>query len=439
MEEERHFNFAQLRHRVSDSISKIFVKFGLVTPLGEKLEKAVSLLSTDQTSYSDSLRIIRKFYDESDEHKIAFFHLLDRMESRRIEHFLDQIYAVTGSPKWLISLREDFLRLKKKLSSKMENLNDSFKEYFSKIFNFQYLVTRPCDANSTSIKLLKFIAEKEGVHPSQHWWSFEKRLSSPDRIILSLEHFKMPGVPVVYVEIALTKGLVRNVLEIFAEKAIKVSRANTAIFYSINATFKGLGGIGLGRKMIIRAKEFLKKNYPEISLFSTLSPLPKFRNYLETVLKSGKSGFSLSVGQLDKKEKNVFFGEEEIITLADVLKVPQVPSEILRKIISDDKLLSDPRLSESVKKPMEKIALYYLEKEKKKVGKEAVPAPAFDPVENFHLSNGAYIGGVNCCGNLSPKGLKESFGMTVNYIYDEKKMDENKLKYSVGKIPVKLL
>ena len=130
----------------------------------------------------------------------------------------------------------------------------------SKIFNLQYLITRIYNGNNTPINLLKYIAEKEGVHPAEHWSEFEERINSPDHILIGLEHFKIRQIPIVYIEIALSKGLVKRIQDIIGKNKIELNykKADTAMYYSINNTFIGLHGIGLGEKIIIRSMEYIK-------------------------------------------------------------------------------------------------------------------------------------------------------------------------------------
>lgn len=443
-----YLNLADFRHRVVAFLSRISRKFKLVKPEQECIEKDLSLLSTDQTSYTDSLKTIRKFYEQNKGHKVIFFQLLDAMLPARIDLILNQIYAAMDTPEWLITLREDLMSLEKKEKMPpMENLRCVFKEYFSKIFNFQYLNTKDCNSQNTSVKLLKYIAEKEGVHPSECWWSFEDRLNRPDRVILSLEHFKMPSIPLVYVEIAFSRGLIRNIAEIIGPecKSVDVCRANTAVFYSLNTTFDGLRGIGLGRKMIIRAGKFLKANYPHISCFVTLSPVLGFRNYLEIVLKTKDHGFTLTKEEINKNYRHQFLTKDETKKIRqELLKDTSQAkgysiSEILRTVLKKEEWFTKPVFYETMGHPLKSLVLYYLKWEKRvnsktgKTGKES-----YDPVENFHLANGAYIGGINYCSDTSAYGLEKSFGMMVSYIYNERIMDINKSRYSEGNVVVKI-
>ena len=54
---------------------------------------------------------------------------------------------------------------------------------------------------------------------------------------------------------------------------------------------------------------------------------------------------------------------------------------------------------------------------------------AFDPVENFHLRNGALIWRMNWAADLSVSGLKTSFGIMVNYQYVLEDVQTNSHSY----------
>ena len=48
-----------------------------------------------------------------------------------------------------------------------------------------------------------------------------------------------------------------------------------------------------------------------------------------------------------------------------------------------------------------------------------------DPVARFHLGNGARLERVNWLGNTAPRGMRESFGIMVNYLYDLQSIEAN--------------
>jgi len=59
-----------------------------------------------------------------------------------------------------------------------------------------------------------------------------------------------------------------------------------------------------------------------------------------------------------------------------------------------------------------------------------------DPVTRFHLGNGARVEQINWSADLSAKGLKQSFGMMVNYQYDLKRLDTYRAQFASGKMAV---
>ncbi|NCZ30540.1 MAG: malonyl-CoA decarboxylase, partial [Betaproteobacteria bacterium] len=57
-----------------------------------------------------------------------------------------------------------------------------------------------------------------------------------------------------------------------------------------------------------------------------------------------------------------------------------------------------------------------------------------DPVARFHLGNGARIERLNWLADPSPKGLKQSYGLMINYLYDLKRLDRARSGLAKGKI-----
>jgi malonyl-CoA decarboxylase len=54
---------------------------------------------------------------------------------------------------------------------------------------------------------------------------------------------------------------------------------------------------------------------------------------------------------------------------------------------------------------------------------------AYDPVAHFHLSNGARVERINWLGDVSPKGLQQSAGIMVNYLYRLADIEANHRAY----------
>jgi malonyl-CoA decarboxylase len=66
--------------------------------------------------------------------------------------------------------------------------------------------------------------------------------------------------------------------------------------------------------------------------------------------------------------------------------------------------------------PLLRLAALYLTGAWRAHGVPAAARP--DPVARFHLGNGARLERINWLGNTSPRGIAESFGVMVNYLYD---------------------
>jgi malonyl-CoA decarboxylase len=59
----------------------------------------------------------------------------------------------------------------------------------------------------------------------------------------------------------------------------------------------------------------------------------------------------------------------------------------------------------------------------------------FDAVARFHLTNGARIERLNWGADPSNKGVKQSFSLMVNYLYDLKRLDKHRKALNEGEIP----
>lgn len=437
--------FAELRKKIADAISRTLHQF--VTSDRGSVEEALLLLASDRTIHPESTRVITEFYGGSPAQREAFFAILASLDPRKIEYILNQIYAAMDTPEWLIGIKADLDALVAERGAKtpapLRELGSIFTDYFAKVFNFQYLLTRCCDAQNTSLALLKFISEKEGVHPAEHWWNFENRLNSPDHIIISLEHFKMPYVPLVYVEVALAKGIIRKMTKILADtrRVVDLTAADTAIFYSLNTTMPGLEGIALGAKMIIRAREYIERTYPQIRYFVTLSPMPGFRAYLTKILAGGAHDFSLTIRKIDANKHGRFFSNAELREIrraagaADAMPI----AGLLKQVLADERWYAQPAMRRAMRRPMTALARYYLTREKRINSKTRERSThAYDQVANFHLSNGAGIGSINYLANRSARGMRESFGVMVNYLYDGKQIEKNKRLYRAGEVVCKV-
>src|SRR5690606_13209870 len=212
-----------------------------------------------------------------------------------------------------------------------------------------------------------------------------------DRRLYAFFHPALVDDPLIFVEVALTRDIPGAILPILAEKRTEGAPedATTAVFYSISNCQKGLRGISFGNFLIKQVVEELCRELPNLKTFVTLSPVPGFRRWLEADVASGDG----VVAQVLAPE------------LIAELTAPEWTPE------GDD--------AERFREPLRALCAHYLVREKARGNRP------LDPVARFHLGNGAQLERVHFAGDPSTNGLRQSFGMMVNYLYDLGQIEKN--------------
>jgi len=336
----------------------------------------------------------------------------NRFYSPRLKLFQKISYS-PGGLKFLLDFRGDLLTVQRYSKLDLRPLDSDIIFLFEMWFQegFLYLEEITLDSAYNQIALIK---ESDMVHPMASIEEMGQRLGK-DRRCFALYHRLLPQEPIVFIEVALTKGLARNVSEVMAGAGGRRERekVDTAIFYSINNTQNGLAGLGLGKMLIGKVVDSLKKGNEKISNFSTLSPVPGYwRSYLKPLLEGKDDNFSLKHTDImpffsKKAVSKILEREDETTYDSDRFNA------VLVSVLSDKTWVENDELRKSIRHPMEKIAYHYIAHEKNLQGKP------LNPVASFHLGNGATVSqrNINFLANPSEKGLKESCGIMVNYIY----------------------
>ena len=323
--------------------------------------------------------------------------------------------AISRSPgglKFLLDFRGDLLSVRRRSRFNLEPLDSDIVFLFEMWFQegFLYLEEITLDSSYRQIELIK---NRDLVHPMVSIEEMGQRLGN-DRKCFALYHRLLPYEPIVFIEVALTEGIVGDVDQIMVaadEKEKGRARVDTAIFYSINNTQNGLTGLGLGKMLIGKVMDYIRQENEKVRNFATLSPLPGFwQGYLTPILEGKDADFRLKKGDVVS-----FFSRKAAAMVLDRAGIADADkfNSALLLLLSDELWLHDEVLKKELRDPMIKIAHHYITTEKNFQGKP------LNPVAGFHLGNGAKVAlkYVRFPGNLSSRGLKESCGIMVNYVY----------------------
>jgi len=339
-----------------------------------------------------------------------------KAECPRVKLFRKFINISEGL-KFLLELRRDIIIVQRRTALDLGPLDENLSSLFDSWFQSGFLTLREITLNSPYSQI-NHIQRHDLVHPMTTLEEMGERLGH-DRRCFALYHCSMPEEPVIFIEVALTKGIPRSIHEIIGEQAKtqdEIEECDTAIFYSINNSQEGLTGIGLGKVLIFQVVDYIKHTVPNIQSFSTLSPIPGFwKNYLKKILEGNGVDYKMTrdkvietFSQKSRKALEQEFASQTGSQEGDFGKV-------LLGILSGPTWIENPTYVKQLEKPLVEITHYYLTREKNARGKP------LNPVANFHLANGATISKkhINFLGNRSSKGLEESCGLMVNYVYSQ--------------------
>jgi malonyl-CoA decarboxylase len=312
------------------------------------------------------------------------------VEAPRQELFR-RLNMAPGGTAALVEMRRRILR-DIKAHSHWAGIESVLANLLSSWFNRGFLTLERIDWHTSAIVLEKLI-QYEAVHEIQGWSDLRRRLQT-DRRCYAFFHPTLPKEPVIFIEVALTRGMSAKVQPLLdPESAVSdASRADGAIFYSITNCQEGLRGISFGNFLIKQVAEDLGREFPRVKTFATLSPIPGFRKWL--------------VGQTAQREAQAS-GRQ----LAQILERLQEPDWFKEK-----------GAGSALQKPLSELCACYLVRAKQ--GDEPL-----DPVARFHLSNGARMERINWLGDTSEAGMFRSAGLMVNYVYKLADVERNHEAY----------
>src|SRR5258706_1861303 len=233
-------------------------------------------------------------------------------------------------------------------------------------FNRGFLRLERIDWRTPAIVLEKLI-QYEAVHAIDGWRDLRRRVES-DRRCFAFFHPQLPDEPLIFIEVPLTRGMTANVQPLLAIKSPDAATlgADCAMFYSITNCTEGLRGISFGNLLIKQVVDDLRREFPHLKRFATLSPIPGFRKWLAA--------------------QNSEEGEaRRLEALQDAAwHLGEVP-EALQKLL------------------LRRCAQYLLQAKQ--------DLEPLDPVARFHLGNGAALERINWLGDTSEQGMARSAGL----------------------------
>jgi malonyl-CoA decarboxylase len=290
----------------------------------------------------------------------------------------------------LVSMRADLLDLVNG-DKDLAALDRDVVHLFASWFNRGFLVLRRIDW-STPANILEKIIRYEAVHEIRDWNDLRRRIDPVDRRCYAFFHPALVDEPLIFVEVALTESIPEAIAPLLAEdrEPVPIERARTAVFYSISNTQRGLGGISFGNFLIKQVVEELRRELPKLENFVTLSPVPGFMHWVKH---------------------------------SHYLPVAEEERPLLEHLDRPD-WIEDPELVDKLNPVVEHLAAYYFLKARTPRGR------LIDSVARFHLGNGARLERINWLGDTSPKGLRESAGIMVNYLYRIEDIEKNHEAYA---------
>jgi malonyl-CoA decarboxylase len=301
---------------------------------------------------------------------------------------LRHLAAPPGDLRFVVDLRAALLAFVEKRAdaTDLAPLGDDLRAFLASRLDLGLLELRRLTW-SDSAALLERLANLEAVHAVRGWFDLKDRLDD-DRRIYAFFHPALPGTPLVFTEVALTDEIPTSIRAILNKDAPRVdpAAARCATFYSISNCERGLTGIPFGNALIKHAVDLLRRELPKLRTFATLSPLPGFAAWVRAL------------------------GERV--------------DPAVRAALAEAGWHRNAASASALREPLLRLAARYLVAAKREDG-----APR-DAVARFHLANGALIERLDWLADTTQRGLRQSFGIMVNYRYALDRYAANQLAYS---------
>ncbi|MBF8222542.1 malonyl-CoA decarboxylase [Halomonas sp. 328] len=356
--------------------------------LGAEQRRAFfGLLAEEYAADPEAIHAAYAAYRE-DQGNATLQRLFAACEPRR-QRLLRRLNLCPGGTYELVKMRADLLGLLRE-APELAPLDADFAHLFASWFNRGFLMLESIDWNTPAAILEKLI-HYEAVHEICDWSDLRRRLDPEDRRCYAFFHPATGDEPLIFVEVALCRGIPGNIQAILADgEELPAEEADTAVFYSISNCQRGLKGISFGNFLIKQVVQELKRELPNLSQFVTLSPVPGFAAWLDGVREAGQCRLSPAA----------------------------------EAALADDAWAQDEAARQALEPELRALAAHYFLEAKHRSG---LP---LDPVARFHLGNGASLHRLNWPGDTSAKGRRQAHGLMVNYRYELERIEQNHEAFS---------
>jgi malonyl-CoA decarboxylase len=363
-----------------------------------------SRLSRDFSPDPQAVLSIAQAYaqDPSAENLIRLTHLAEPPR----QELLRRINRTPGGTAQIVSMRRKLLA-RVGVQPELRALESDFLHLLSSWFNPGFLQMQKVDWGSPA-QLLEQIIRHEAVHEIDGWDDLRRRLQ-PDRRCFAFFHPQLPDEPLIFVEVALLPEMPAAIAPLIDKQAkpLTPDQFKVAAFYSISNCQPGLRGVSLGNFLIKRVAEQLQRELPQLKRFCTLSPIPGFASWLQ-------NDSELPTSLRRSTAERITESREQLLATT---------GGDLGALANTNFLQS---MSESDQEALSRLCAVYLI--------HHATTPKGDAVARFHLDNGARLERLNPMGDLSRKGLKQSYGMMVNYLYDLQKIEASHEQFVNGEV-----
>ena len=297
--------------------------------------------------------------------------------------------------------------------AKLNTMDRSIQSILTTLFRPGALNLRRITYEETPASIIEQVAFKEAVHPFTSLHDLRTRLG-PGRRCFAFFHPALPNKPLAFIHVTLLNEMPRSMVDV--KSASEDQEPHVAAFYSITNTEKGLAGVELGNHLIKSVVQAIQKEFPSVHTFCTLSPIPKFRHWLETNVGRYRKQLEHNSSQPLSEVGSLTQSELQLLDLLEKVKAPARSNTI------DDG--NGATVFEQLQPLLMKLAAHYLTIEKNH-------QHPLCSVAKFHTRNGAEVYRLNYMADLSHRGMKNSYGIMVNYRYVLNEIEENSVRNEV--------